>query len=256
MSSEGTMAETNPLRYRGYYYDTETGLYYLMSRYYDPATCRFVNADGYASTGDGILGFNMFAYCNNNPICYIDPSGYAAVLAGAVAAAMSALLLSTVFRIVTSSAFRQAVKDVVADVSNKVSSFVSNAVDRIQASAALALERMSKACIERADARVRATVKEDSKNRFWSANVKRGYVDIGRPLTYNQAVRYVASGRSVFAVTRYEAKSVARAAGGSGGQNNTPLYPEIDSGRVNAPGYYYHFHTYNRNGGHVYYLFP
>ena len=42
------MAETNPLRYRGYYYDTETGLYYLMSRYYDPAVCRFINADNAA----------------------------------------------------------------------------------------------------------------------------------------------------------------------------------------------------------------
>ena len=48
LSAEGTMAETNPLRYRGYYYDTESGLYYLQSRYYDPATCRFVNADNVA----------------------------------------------------------------------------------------------------------------------------------------------------------------------------------------------------------------
>ena len=56
LSAEGTMAETNPLRYRGYYYDNESGLYYLQSRYYDPAVCRFVNADGYASTGQGVLG--------------------------------------------------------------------------------------------------------------------------------------------------------------------------------------------------------
>ena len=75
LSAEGIMAETNPLRYRGYYYDTESGLYYLQSRYYDPAVCRFVNADGYASTGQGVLGYNMFAYCNNSPIIASDPDG-------------------------------------------------------------------------------------------------------------------------------------------------------------------------------------
>ena len=69
------MAEMNPIRYRGYYYDTETGLYYLQSRYYDPETCRFINADAFASTGLGILGTNMFVYCNNNSIMLSDGSG-------------------------------------------------------------------------------------------------------------------------------------------------------------------------------------
>ena len=71
----GTMAEVNPLRYRGYYYDAETEFYYLQSRYYDPTICRFINADGYASTGQGFLGWNMFAYCNNAPTMYGDPNG-------------------------------------------------------------------------------------------------------------------------------------------------------------------------------------
>ena len=65
----------NPFRYRGYYYDTETGLYYLMSRYYDPVVGRFLNADGYASTGQGVLGNNAFAYCNNNPVMRVDRTG-------------------------------------------------------------------------------------------------------------------------------------------------------------------------------------
>ena len=88
LSAYGSMAEINPLRYRGYYYDAETGFYYLQSRYYDPNTCRFINADGYASTGQGYLGHNMFAYCNNDPINKVDPTGeslIAAVLITAVA---------------------------------------------------------------------------------------------------------------------------------------------------------------------------
>ena len=67
----------NPFRYRGYMYDDESGLYYLNSRYYDPETGRFVNADGYVSTGQGVLSHNMYAYCLNNPINMIDPNGTA-----------------------------------------------------------------------------------------------------------------------------------------------------------------------------------
>jgi len=76
ISATGTLAEINPIRYRGYYFDSESGLYYLQSRYYDPELGRFLNADSFASTGQGILGNNMFAYCNNTPIVSIDPTGH------------------------------------------------------------------------------------------------------------------------------------------------------------------------------------
>ena len=66
----------NPLRYRGYYYDRETRLYYLQSRYYDFANCRFLNADTFATTdANGFLSANMFAYCENNPIMRADEDG-------------------------------------------------------------------------------------------------------------------------------------------------------------------------------------
>ena len=69
------IANLNPFRYRGYYYDTETSLYYLQSRYYDPEVGRFINADSFVSTGQGTVGSNMFAYCGNNPIVCVDPTG-------------------------------------------------------------------------------------------------------------------------------------------------------------------------------------
>jgi len=76
ISSSGTLADINPLRYRGYYYDSETGFYYLQSRYYDPEIGRFINADSYASTdATGLLSTNMFAYCENDPVNKSDPSG-------------------------------------------------------------------------------------------------------------------------------------------------------------------------------------
>ena len=69
------LASKNPLRYRAYVYDQETGLYYLQSRYYNPAMGRFISMDKYISTGQGFVGYNMFAYCLNNPVNYVDKNG-------------------------------------------------------------------------------------------------------------------------------------------------------------------------------------
>ena len=68
-------AIVNPFRYRGYIYDTETGFYYLQSRYYDPEIGRFINADGYVTTDIEPVAANMFAYCDNCPTIYSDYSG-------------------------------------------------------------------------------------------------------------------------------------------------------------------------------------
>ena len=89
LSTSGSMASTlgahNPLRYRGYVYDYETGLYYLQSRYYNPAIGRFISADNYPSTGQGLTGNNMFAYCGNNPVSRADDGGECwHIVAGAV----------------------------------------------------------------------------------------------------------------------------------------------------------------------------
>ena len=75
VSSSGRLAEINPLRYRGYYYDNETGFYYLQSRYYDPANRRFINADGLISFDCGFSGLNMYSYCGNCPVACSDPNG-------------------------------------------------------------------------------------------------------------------------------------------------------------------------------------
>ena len=93
ITATGAMAAVNPLRYRGYYYDSETGFYYLQSRYYDPEICRFINADSYASTGQSFLGYNAFAYCGNNPIISADTQGrfWHIVIGAAIGAVVNAI---------------------------------------------------------------------------------------------------------------------------------------------------------------------
>ena len=74
-SAASTIGQYNSMRYRGYYYDTDTGMYYLQSRYYNPVLRRFINADEYVNTGTGVRGCNMFAYCENNTVNGYDPEG-------------------------------------------------------------------------------------------------------------------------------------------------------------------------------------
>ena len=70
------VAERNPFRYRGYYYDSETGMYYLNSRYYNPELGRFISADSFNYIKSSTrIGLNAYCYCANNPIMYSDPTG-------------------------------------------------------------------------------------------------------------------------------------------------------------------------------------
>ncbi len=74
------IANINPFRYRSYYYDTESGLYYLQSRYYDPKIGRFISSDGMVGSIGDVHSHNMYAYCANNPVMYVDPSGKVLIL--------------------------------------------------------------------------------------------------------------------------------------------------------------------------------
>ena len=76
LQENSAISQLNPFRYRGYYYDTETGLYYLISRYYDPETGRFISADSIEYLDPETLGgLNLYAYCANNPVMLTDPVG-------------------------------------------------------------------------------------------------------------------------------------------------------------------------------------
>ncbi len=76
ITGDKALGEKNPYRYRGYRYDTETGYYYLQSRYYNPEWGRFLNGDAIGGSIGELLSHNTFAYCNNNPVISKDPNGF------------------------------------------------------------------------------------------------------------------------------------------------------------------------------------
>ena len=86
----------NPIRYRGYYYDTETGLYYLKARYYDPETGRFITQDNVSYlVPDHVMGLNLYLYCVNNPVMNVDPTGCIFIFSLLISMGISALIGGT-----------------------------------------------------------------------------------------------------------------------------------------------------------------
>ena len=75
--TSANIGNINPFRYRGYFYDSETGFYYLNTRYYSPQIKRFISADkvGYLGANGDLNSYNLYVYCSNNPVMYIDPNG-------------------------------------------------------------------------------------------------------------------------------------------------------------------------------------
>lgn len=91
------MGVKNPIRYRGYYYDTESGFYYLQSRYYDPDVGRFISPDVLAENG------NLYVYCLNDPINYCDQNGYLAITITVILAIKVALAMLAVTTVVVTA---------------------------------------------------------------------------------------------------------------------------------------------------------
>ena len=233
------IAEINPLRYRGYYYDNETGYYYLQSRYYDPDLGRFISADdfNYLNTNNK-LSINAYIYCNNNPTSKYDSDGHEALALGVLIGFMCEAVVYSLLLLVLCM-----VLPVIIGLVGEIDLDLPN----------ISLPSKPKATpAEKADAKVRDAIKNNKDNYYWEATInKGGYVEIGRPLSYETALSYVVLGYDVFTYNGTFAYWLARAA--SGGE--IPVGPEIDTGKEFTIGYYWHYHIYDRqNEAHIFYL--
>ena len=128
ITGNGTIGAVNPIRYRGYYYDNETGLYYLNSRYYDPEIGRFINADDtdYLGASGTVLGYNLFAYCENNPLNSIDSYGNFALTASLVSFFVYAVVAVVAVSVVSSPSFISAWNTMCRSIGNSLRGIVSN----------------------------------------------------------------------------------------------------------------------------------
>ncbi len=90
--TETEIGTINPIRYRSYYYDTETNLYYLRARYYDPETGKFISQDNVSYLDpENLTGLNLYAYCNDNPVMHTDSSGNSILVSLLIAVAIGAV---------------------------------------------------------------------------------------------------------------------------------------------------------------------
>ena len=207
-----------------------------------------------------ILATNIYSYCCNDFVNYMDIMGYRPSKVNNI---INALNISTIIASYASSLYVSFAATmtkiglyITGIILPKIASVfwwqpwvVAGLVVAAVAVVVTAVTITYNNIVAKADAKIRSIVKKGQSEQYWSANLKWGYVDIGRPLTYAQAVAEVKAGRSVFTVTKTQAEAVARAAGNGKDPMSHRKHRDLK-------GYYKHFHICDHaNGGHVWYLF-
>ena len=225
--SDDELASINPLRYRGYVYDEDTTLYYLQTRYYDPQTGRFINADDTAYIGatGTVLSANIFTYCENNPIIKKDINGK---VTGVDDVFMLAVLIATVAAIavvIGIIAFKDSWQILCKYMANSLSSLwqdIWNGFVNFYDWSAKKIKLAIKTCkkyisLYRADSRLRSKLKSKRKNskRFFTVRMEKNKAPIvGPPIDANVAVSKLRRGFDVITYFRTDALNIANRANG------------------------------------------
>ena len=257
LTTTGTMADTlgnlNPFRYRGYVYDAETGLYYLQSRYYNPETGRFINADNLVDTED-LLGENLFAYCANNPVNHQDPSGHS--LLGIIALSFARVAVTAIAAIAVAGLAVAAVnspsaKKAANTIANGITKAYTKAKETVSNVVQSAVAKLAphKKTSEQERERAKTAPAEAQQYSYWEATrVKdRGdsQVVIGKGITLQEASARVSMGLDLMCANENAAKTILLVNG----------YANAVGPEIHGVGYFPHYHP-NRNSHTHIWFFP
>ena len=251
ISAEGDLAEINPLRYRGYYYDSETGFYYLQSRYYDPENHRFINADCYASTGQGFIGMNAFSYCGNAPSSRTDGYGFAWTdLLEFVDTAIQEVgnaLNSAAYDFQRCAEIAQSDGPLpILDIAAAVAALaIAGAAVIDGVSQALEITTQKKKAKDIPLDRAAVSAFDDNNYSYWAAEIHNNVVIATIPLTYSEAQMWVSEGRNLLCRDRSAAIAIVK------------FWPSsFWDGRHGCAtsGYLNHYHLSTAHGNHVWYI--
>ena len=239
------IANINPFRFKGYYFDAETEFYYLNTRYYDPYVCRFLNADAYISTGQGPLGYNMFAYCMNNPIMYSDDSGTIAVVddmlyviaAVIIVAAVGCVAATTIRPNSGSDSIGRGVGGFFDDFKNRM----INDFPGLNTETGIGAAPYVKENDRDKDIVKESTKDKPKKTNYWEAKIIDKQVVGVRSLTYSEARQCVDSGRDLLCINKSAAIAIVK------------FYPSQTCDEVHGEGYLHHYHLSTAHQNHIWY---
>jgi len=241
----------------------ESGLYYLQSRYYDSVVGRFLNADVYASTGDGIVGNNMFAYCLNNPVNYLDSFGEHPIALGAVPVGFlivgGIMVLAFVLREPHTQQALSYAGEVIGNGIGEIGNGIASAWEGVQSTvsswtSSVSIEKSISKSMAKTETRIH---RGKNRHEYWIAV----YIDFGSrvgissgtyiptaPIHFSLAIPFVKSGGNVFADSKRNAYKLALAVGNGNAPISDPRH------KAASEGYWDHYHDGKRTGGHIFYV--